>query len=191
MSRAGVQKEKEYPCRGCGKVVIGKNSRKRCSLCVAASKELTKQKTKIRLSEDPEYIAIRYAYHKKWKQGEKGQKWYKDNKSRIKQDQRVRQLANHYNLTLDDYTQLLKKFNNACALPHCKSTTDLVIDHDHSCCPTARTCGKCIRGVLCRQCNVAIGKLGDTLQSLLSVVNYLDSIKTKEDEILYGIGSSH
>lgn len=33
------------------------------------------------------------------------------------------------------------------------------IDHDHACCPTHRTCGKCIRGILCRSCNHALGHL--------------------------------
>lgn len=27
------------------------------------------------------------------------------------------------------------------------------VDHDHTCCPTTPTCGKCTRGVLCFNCN--------------------------------------
>ena len=34
----------------------------------------------------------------------------------------------------------------------------LQVDHDHNCCPTEITCGKCIRGAVCSQCNVNIGK---------------------------------
>lgn len=34
------------------------------------------------------------------------------------------------------------------------------IDHDHNCCPdTQITCGRCVRGVLCRKCNLALERL--------------------------------
>ncbi len=49
------------------------------------------------------------------------------------------------------------------------------IDHDHSCCPAkGRTCGKCIRGILCRSCNLTLGNAKDNITRLRSLANYLE-----------------
>lgn len=37
------------------------------------------------------------------------------------------------------------------------SLEDCHIDHDHQCCLGTKTCGQCIRGLLCRTCNLVIG----------------------------------
>lgn len=47
----------------------------------------------------------------------------------------------------------------------CNSTKELCYDHDHV---TMK-----FRGVLCRQCNRALGQLGDSLDRVLKVVDYL------------------
>lgn len=41
----------------------------------------------------------------------------------------------------------------------CGTTEGLVIDHDHRCCPAAKSCGNCVRGWLCHPCNTAEGLL--------------------------------
>jgi hypothetical protein len=54
----------------------------------------------------------------------------------------------------------------------CGSTERLVADHDHSCCPTAFTCGNCFRGVLCFRCNVAYGMLEDDPVRVAALLAY-------------------
>lgn len=49
------------------------------------------------------------------------------------------------------------------------------VDHDHACCPSSdRTCGKCIRGILCGRCNHALGNVKDSIETLNSMIAYLN-----------------
>lgn len=54
------------------------------------------------------------------------------------------------------------------------------VDHDHSCCPTDRTCGRCIRAILCAECNKLIGIAGDSVQRLEQAIVYLAKHKVDE-----------
>lgn len=56
----------------------------------------------------------------------------------------------------------------------CGSKERLHVDHDHSCCSNSgESCGKCVRGALCSNCNTAIGLLGDDVGLLSSAIIYL------------------
>lgn len=48
----------------------------------------------------------------------------------------------------------------------CGSSKELCYDHDHT---TMK-----FRGVLCRKCNRSLGQLGDSLEGIMKVVNYLN-----------------
>ncbi|WP_407674816.1 endonuclease domain-containing protein [Nonomuraea fuscirosea] len=50
---------------------------------------------------------------------------------------------------------------------------DTHIDHDHECCPGANSCGRCIRGILCGNCNKALGLMRDNAKILLRAAEYL------------------
>ncbi len=58
--------------------------------------------------------------------------------------------------------------------PGCGRADRLSLDHDHACCPGGRACPKCVRGVLCSNCNSALGLVADDRQVLLNLVAYLD-----------------
>lgn len=49
------------------------------------------------------------------------------------------------------------------------------VDHDHRCCPTEKTCGKCIRGLTCSDCNSGIGDFGEDPELMLLVAARLES----------------
>lgn len=50
---------------------------------------------------------------------------------------------------------------------------NFVVDHDHTCCPGKRSCGRCVRGLLCNRCNRALGQFGDDIETLRRAVAYL------------------
>ncbi|MFI6356773.1 endonuclease domain-containing protein [Streptomyces sp. NPDC050743] len=67
--------------------------------------------------------------------------------------ERVR--LSHYNATRE-FVDLLLDFQQArCAICRVADSgvRTLHIDHDHACCPGRRSCGKCVRGLVCSNCN--------------------------------------
>lgn len=85
------------------------------------------------------------------------------------------EVLKRYSLTKDAYDDLFNKQNGVCAI--CKKPEvvrkNLSVDHDHRCCPHHKSCGKCIRGLLCFRCNQALGLLNDDVFILESARLYL------------------
>ena len=82
-------------------------------------------------------------------------------------------LKRKYNLSLEEYNQLLHKQDDSCAI--CKRTMStlpisLAVDHDHK---TNR-----VRGLLCNACNAALGLLKDSKLLLNRALSYLDKSET-------------
>lgn len=95
-------------------------------------------------------------------------------------ENRLKIRASRYSISIEElkYLQSL-----GCAI--C-STMDPVgvgwcIDHDHSCCSGSRSCGKCIRGILCQKCNVALGGFKDNISIILKGIDYLNNNRTHKD----------
>ena len=72
-----------------------------------------------------------------------------------------------FGITIDDFDEILKKQGGACALcgKHEWNGKRISVDHDHN-------SGK-VRGLLCNRCNTALGALGDTVESIEKVLQYL------------------
>jgi len=69
---------------------------------------------------------------------------------------REKERAKRYGLTVEALRLLIEK---GCYAPGCSEKNDLQIDHDHSCCSGATSCGKCVRGALCKRHNLYLGHI--------------------------------
>lgn len=79
-----------------------------------------------------------------------------------------------YNLTDEKIQLILDRQDNACAI--CKTELQdqaFYVDHDHRCCSGIESCGVCVRGFLCNNCNNGLGKLQDSLTILQNAIEYL------------------
>ena len=81
---------------------------------------------------------------------------------------RKQMLRDRYGITTEDYDLLLQEQSGVCKVCNktCSTGRRLSVDHDHK-------TGK-IRGLLCRNCNVALGYLGDNPLLFERCVLYLD-----------------
>jgi hypothetical protein len=88
-----------------------------------------------------------------------------------------------FSMTLDEYNERLLNQKYKCANRNCSEVYNpsqrLRVDHDHTCCQNyngklRKTCGKCIRGLLCNKCNMLLGLADDNIDYLLGCAEYLD-----------------
>ncbi|MGW2892557.1 endonuclease domain-containing protein [Streptomyces griseoruber] len=103
-----------------------------------------------------------------------------------------------YNLTVAGYNAICRAQQDACGL--CEEEFDygghdfiggggeaqLHIDHDHGCCDKEESCGECVRGFLCRPCNMvrlpAYERLPDILRDSPRFNEYLSNPPARRPE---------
>ena len=86
-------------------------------------------------------------------------------------------LQKTYGISLDEYNRMLEKQEHRCQIcgsegfsMHKNGTMLLVVDHDH-------TTGH-VRGLLCHNCNRALGLLQDNIQVIQKALEYLEGATT-------------
>jgi len=70
-----------------------------------------------------------------------------------------------YGITREDWERIRDEQGGRCALCD-RKPKELVVDHCHE--------TGVVRGLVCRGCNVALGRLGDNLESIKRVIEYLE-----------------
>ena len=95
-------------------------------------------------------------------------KWKSSGLHRDKTKVKEYRLVHKYNITLDEYNNLLIKQNNSCAICGRADPTgyNWHVDHDH-------TTGK-VRGLLCSKCNQGLGLFDENTNSLNRAIKYLN-----------------
>lgn len=97
--------------------------------------------------------------------------------AKCNEDQKeIARRVERHGITYDRYAEIRLRQRGQC--PVCaehlgKFNENIVIDHDHSCCDRPRSCGSCVRGILHRRCNAAIGHLGDDPDKMERTAAYL------------------
>lgn len=108
--------------------------------------------------------------------------WHKDNYSaeaarRYRNDPgRARALAlRRHGMTVEQYEKMVADQGGCCAIcgTDDPGKPSWSVDHDHDCCSGPRSCGLCVRALLCTRCNMGLGFFGDSPARLIAAAAYL------------------
>jgi hypothetical protein len=90
-----------------------------------------------------------------------------------KLQQHRKQLHYLYKLTPKRLAEMHAAQGNCCAACGEPVEGRMDVDHDHACCADRRSCGECLRELLCRRCNTILGKVHDRVEILEALIGYL------------------
>ncbi len=124
-----------------------------------------KQK-RIDTQRDPSRRENRNKYYKQYTENNKER--VKKYQSRSSEQWKKRNLLRRYKITVEEYEKILQEQNGLCKICNIKPKK-IVVDHCHK--------TGIVRGLLCNECNTAIGLLKENLQSLQNAIMYLTNTK--------------
>lgn len=96
-----------------------------------------------------------------------------------------------YGVSQEQYDLMLEAQGGVCKICECPETAQggaggvkpLAVDHDHACCGADKACASCVRGLLCMQCNQALGKFNDDVSLLTAAIAYLTAARADQSAL--------
>ena len=93
---------------------------------------------------------------------------------RVKEQDYRRNLKDRFGLTVEQYDEMLRRQGGVCICGTAPGAKRLAVDHDWKCCPSKKSCGKCVRGLLCSNCNTALGLLKENKETIAKLLDYME-----------------
>jgi hypothetical protein len=111
-------------------------------------------------------------YHREYKRS-----WDKANREKTRSYQRRHDLKRRHGLDAAALAAMWQAQGERCYL--CiqpLALSQVVIDHDHACCPPKFSCTYCRRGLACNRCNSLIGYVDEDMNLLRVIAGNLDRV---------------
>ena len=143
-------------CKKCGGTDFYKSGE--CKNCVKA------RNNKYRAEHPEEARARHKKYHAEHR--EEHCAYNKKHYAEHREEARAIALMRNYGITIEEYDNMFAAQNGICAI--CGKPQNgkrLFVDHNHE---TDK-----VRGLLCQNCNIALGHMGDDAQLLIKAIDYL------------------
>lgn len=87
--------------------------------------------------------------------------------------QRVKHRDNRHKIKPGWFDAKKTEQNNLCAICLKEFTDTPHIDHNHECCSALKSCEKCRRDLLCKDCNLGLGRFKDNTEVLERAIQYI------------------
>jgi hypothetical protein len=94
-------------------------------------------------------------------------RWRERNPENAKKRNRDNEYRRKYGISLEQYDEMLMAQDGVCAIcaTSCDTGMNLAVDHCHD--------TKKVRGLLCKNCNTAIGLLKEDVENMNKAINYI------------------
>lgn len=148
--------------------------RARCKVCINAANNDRNKKNVVKLSE----VTREWRANNPGRASEIARAW------QLRNPEKYRAIAyrRKFKIEFDDLWEAQEGLCAACGNPMLRGGVkpeSVCVDHDRSCCSGQNSCGKCVRGLIHRNCNLVLGYAKDDTDVLRSAITYLENWKQR------------